>query len=465
MGKKSRRQRPNRITRPSPTNAMTSRLPATNANPFDVSEMMASLQQKEPLTQWRECANILMNAFSMLDAKTNCWHPMRIMVLVNLYEGVFKLHLNQDHLLKNVSRDFKAGRKPSVNLSENASSGCVGFFESRDKKFLKSIANNADEPILCRAIAKALLSQYYWFHSHNENDRVKSWDDAIVLCESVTPQEAERSITFSDGMTMTVGNFLKDLCFEFQCYFKFYEGAIMQRINRESGELECFGCIAGIRCDGCGKNRSQLGLTTLRVCSRCQITYYCSKECQHRHHKKHKTQCRRKGEFLPGDFVEMKDEELGWQAPTPVRLLRIIPNTKDWIVCGEYTHTFYPGVKESDLRRTCPSSWGGLGRKDMAKMIAAMQRGEDKFAVEADPYERFYAPSPSCKALSVEELEIFRKSVEQTEMSPSDYRLSQGVSKDISDAGPGTLVNMGKGFVIMDNDTASVDPSVTAVVR
>jgi len=46
-------------------------------------------------------------------------------------------------------------------------------------------------------------------------------------------------------------------------------------------------------CPDCGKEpaAAAAGAVALKVCSRCKLTSYCSKECQRKHWKEHKTNC------------------------------------------------------------------------------------------------------------------------------------------------------------------------------
>ena len=68
----------------------------------------------------------------------------------------------------------------------------------------------------------------------------------------------------------------------------------------------------GEACDNCGRTRRELGMPTLRCCSRCGLAYYCSVECQTKHWKGgqgqgggHKSACRKRGQMEVGDIVRV----------------------------------------------------------------------------------------------------------------------------------------------------------------
>ena len=50
-----------------------------------------------------------------------------------------------------------------------------------------------------------------------------------------------------------------------------------------------------LRCGGCKKFACELK-SALKLCNRCKIAYYCSKECQIKNHKEHKNDCKTVGE-------------------------------------------------------------------------------------------------------------------------------------------------------------------------
>jgi MYND finger len=63
----------------------------------------------------------------------------------------------------------------------------------------------------------------------------------------------------------------------------------------------------GTRCDCCKKTKEALGMKKLLCCQRCNMAYYCSKECQTTQWKAgHKQACREAGEIHPGDFLKLQ---------------------------------------------------------------------------------------------------------------------------------------------------------------
>ena len=367
-----------------------------------------------------------MGLFLEIDRNVNRWDPERVKALVSYYEVVFRMHVDADKMLKcapNV-KDVTTRQVKLAVLPASASpfdSDRLGFYKSRDKKFLKSISSDKDEPVLFRAIAKAVLSQYYWYHSSDENERVKAWDDTISLCKSVTEDEARRFFVYKELPT-AVGSFLHDLRAEIESYFKLFQGTTMLRYNEKTSEDEPIASIPGIECDACQKRRSELKVNTLRVCSVCTLTYYCSKECQRRHYSTHKHQCRKEGDFRPGDYAQMRGKDGSWQSPIKVRLLRIIPNTIDWAVTGIDDRSICNAVKESDLRRIRSATWGAFGMKEIENLMDAKKNGDTSVKIDPDLYELYYAPNP-CGQFLGEDLEQVRECVEQAEMDPLDYYL------------------------------------------
>lgn len=58
----------------------------------------------------------------------------------------------------------------------------------------------------------------------------------------------------------------------------------------------------GKHCDCCKKSEQELGLYELEKCSRCKLSFYCSKECQRKAwYAGHKQACRKKGQIEIGD--------------------------------------------------------------------------------------------------------------------------------------------------------------------
>ena len=73
--------------------------------------------------------------------------------------------------------------------------------------------------------------------------------------------------------------------------------------NLTENEINNLIDVGGIHCDHC-KSKSK----KLLVCQRCKKAYYCSAECQKKQWKKedgHKLHCRKDGEFLAGDLVQI----------------------------------------------------------------------------------------------------------------------------------------------------------------
>lgn len=65
--------------------------------------------------------------------------------------------------------------------------------------------------------------------------------------------------------------------------------------------------VGGAECDHCGTKREDLGLSHLKICSRCMRAFYCSQDCQKRQWKAgHKEACRKPGEVKDGDFVRLQ---------------------------------------------------------------------------------------------------------------------------------------------------------------
>ncbi|GKY93171.1 hypothetical protein MPSEU_000285100 [Mayamaea pseudoterrestris] len=68
--------------------------------------------------------------------------------------------------------------------------------------------------------------------------------------------------------------------------------------------------IGGKACDACGKTLEQLEVRRLDVCSRCNMAYYCSRECQVIAWKHgHKGACRHPNQRVQGDIMQLRGIE------------------------------------------------------------------------------------------------------------------------------------------------------------
>ncbi|GKY93661.1 hypothetical protein MPSEU_000333500 [Mayamaea pseudoterrestris] len=86
----------------------------------------------------------------------------------------------------------------------------------------------------------------------------------------------------------------------------------------------------GKECDFCKKTLAQLGIPRLSTCTRCKMTYYCSKECQKAAWKAgHKTACREPNQRVRGDVMQLKEH--GNELSQVVTLVEEQPN-KQWKV-------------------------------------------------------------------------------------------------------------------------------------
>ena len=68
--------------------------------------------------------------------------------------------------------------------------------------------------------------------------------------------------------------------------------------------------VGGQACDFCGKSLRELGVTTLKTCSRCKSAYYCTVDCQKRAWKAgHKHHCREPNQIEVGDIMTLRGLE------------------------------------------------------------------------------------------------------------------------------------------------------------
>ena len=97
--------------------------------------------------------------------------------------------------------------------------------------------------------------------------------------------------------------------------------------------LNAYGTPGG-QCDGCCTKRKQ-GMSSMKVCGRCQRTYYCSRNCQKKHWRtSHKECCRRKGEFKKGDHVMLTKTILEFLPSCFEVVLQEQNDDGSWLVSG-----------------------------------------------------------------------------------------------------------------------------------
>ena len=156
--------------------------------------------------------------------------------------------------------------------------------------------------------------------------------------------------------------------------------------------------VDGWQCDGCGKDRHDLGVFTFKVCGSCKLTYYCSTECQvHAWNEQgHKRVCRKKGIFKPGDLARVAKSVDGIKTGSTVRVVKRIVNVrasdssddKYWNVKTEGEIELSATMSSKNLKRIPPSKWNLWDRNELNN-IGKMLMERDEMIKEQDEASEF----------------------------------------------------------------------------
>jgi len=228
---------------------------------------------------------------------------------------------------------------------------CLCQVTKRDIKFLHAVIKAEDSPVYV-AHANLALGFYYKYMEFDSDQGIFHFQTAIGCCDDTLPEQKLQLLPpNTDPFIYTVGDYLA--CIRKIAYSQVEVCRCYQEKFIRSPADGCF--IPGDQCDGCGKKKRD---EKLLVCSRCEITYYCSKECQTTHWKAdprgHKQMCRKKGEFRLGDeAIVLVDLEIT-QAGTHVVLLER-RNNKQWLVGSMYNKEKKAVVSEDELRVMAPT--------------------------------------------------------------------------------------------------------------
>lgn len=235
-----------------------------------------------------------------------------------------------------------------------------GFATKSDLQSLKAFVDDEEEPIHFRVEAAFTLAGFYIDdETVISNDYELSMDyfrQILGFVEQATKQERNRrlpklekllppSLGPSPGYDWTsVGDYLDNRKEQVEKYVEHVEAnrfgartkqaanSLLKDIHGNRGITQHVADIidrstscGGSYCDYCKRTRKALGVATLLCCSRCQMVYYCSKECQTKQWRAgHKQACRKKGEIKVGDYMKIRGGK-----GDPIVVLSAVPDEID----------------------------------------------------------------------------------------------------------------------------------------
>jgi hypothetical protein len=267
-----------------------------------------------------------------------------------------------------------------------------------DRKFVRKVRSHRTQPSILRAEA-LWLSGWMIFSSYEQRhlwDKAQDFfNEAVMVCNTISEEDQEKMIPIVDDFVKVRERIktIKHACKLFDhLQTRFHFGAW----NPLTGEdMECK-VVGGLECDYCHKSRRELGLDTFKVCSRCNIAYYCTRECQEKAWSEggHKKLCRKPGEFKSGDgayitkeveLLRMEDDsskmewhtdEQGQQVLTPeviktlpvgsiVTIVTRLKETGEMLIEDRHEDDGFATVDIKNLRRCRPDSWQAFTTDDL----------------------------------------------------------------------------------------------------
>lgn len=146
-----------------------------------------------------------------------------------------------------------------------------------------------------RALSSHLLSDLS-LDNHKRDDTFQHLLETIKICDKANDLEEQQHIG-----SIIVGKMLQhsreiakmklDAC-----------RSERHSSNDLDGTKKAVTGFGGHQCDACGKlveDKNEM----MKCCGICQLAFYCSRACQKKQWKDHKTICQKSGEFLQGDCV------------------------------------------------------------------------------------------------------------------------------------------------------------------
>jgi MYND finger len=187
----------------------------------------------------------------------------------------------------------------------------TSFFTRQDYKYLKSILKAESNAHFLRAFAAMQLSNFKLF-------------DCEFVDSNQYAQIAVKLAIQARGCPRVR---------EFKLLGK------AEDVEKAARERLAWKNMGGDACDYCWKKVEETENDTLQCCSFCQITFYCSRECQKLHWEcEHKSQCRKPGKYKVGDLVIFAQHDAAIQAGEIVKIISPAPNEdhlkrpKNWVV-------------------------------------------------------------------------------------------------------------------------------------
>ena len=243
---------------------------------------------------------------------------------------------------------------------------CLREVTLEDRKFLRQIGDVEDELAVIRGSALALRASIKVLITYRFDKAMERAKDVVRVTDSASEQEWQLKVRMDEGIHVSLSKVLHKLHAE-----SAWQIMKMPKVNRllcitPDGTENDVSLVGGKHCDGCGNTCNELGLQELNECSRCGMTYYCSKECQVRHwkHGGHCKACRCKGEFHPGDCAV--SDKFG--------VVRIVGFVQDnhgeagrFVTCS-LDEKFTFGLPASKLRNMRPALWTTTSKSDKGKI-------------------------------------------------------------------------------------------------
>jgi len=270
------------------------------------------------------------------------------------------------------------------------------FVTKEDKQFLKRISQSLTELSLYRALATDLWGTIA-LSNLEYDEQAQSARSVIKICDEASEMEKQRLILHTES---TYGSLIDETRKANDGQLAFMRNIFCMvtshtKCTQEGAQPEQPSVIGGDKCKMCSTTYEDLGVAMLDCCQRCQLTYYCSRDCQRKDWKDHKKVCRKPGEFQVGDKALLADPNHDGPGKfgDMVRILASAPddpdqlNPQSWVVNVEMDRDDRPResfiVQSKYLRRLRPEMWDTMGAKESTELVKLLRSCKEAEAAEA----------------------------------------------------------------------------------